>query len=98
MSGRADVEMRAPDRQEGPEPAAAPPLLQTTRGAQMAPNGDARIAPNMQPACKVAKNRAEQSQRRIPSMHAGEEVGEHQSLQDAGAGIGTRHMLGGSLM
>jgi hypothetical protein len=89
MSRRTHLEIRATDRREGADAATKPPLLQSTRGAQMAPNRDSRVATRVQPACKTTQDRAEQSQRRIPPVHPGEELDEHRSLQHAGAGIGT---------
>jgi hypothetical protein len=61
MSRRADLKICTTDRREGAETATEPPLLQSTSGAQMAPNRYARVAMDMQPACKATQDRAEQS-------------------------------------
>jgi hypothetical protein len=61
MSWRTDLKIRATDRREGAATAAKPPLLQSTSGAQMAPNRDSRVATGVQPACKGTQDRAEQS-------------------------------------
>jgi hypothetical protein len=60
-SRRADLKICATDRRKGTETATEPPQLQSTSGAQMAPNRDARVATDMQPARKATQDRTEQS-------------------------------------
>jgi hypothetical protein len=89
MARSADPEVRGTNCLERVDTAPGPPLLQSTSGAHMAPNRDARISAVLQPACKVTQDRAEQSQRRISPVHPREQLDEHRSLQRAGAGSGT---------
>src|SRR5262245_19468128 len=61
MARGAHLEVRGTNGRERVDAAAGPPLLQSARGAHMAPNRDARISVALQPACKVTQDRTEQS-------------------------------------
>jgi|SRR6266849_1660717 len=94
MSGCTDVKVRATEGPERTGTTALPPVLQSTCGTHVSPDSALRISSLVQPACKITQNLAEHSQRRIPTMHAGEELDEHRNLHGSGAGLGTGPMLG----